>query len=438
MIIDTSELFDTEILVGKGLNSRIFHLHSFILKSASPYFRSTLTTKKVDNNNIIKLKKPNISVEIFDIIINYIYTGKLNITDDVKTIIDLLVAADELRINKLSSYIEDYLIMNDELLKQNFIFIQNFTIKYVKYTKLSQFCKDAFQQDPSLIFKAKDFTKIKREILLDILIKNNHSLKPIEIWDKIIEWSIVQSNKLSSSNIETFKAYIQQFIPYINFKEIEPLDFFQKIEPLKNILDDKIYNQLLEYYSFNHMNRISKIINSKSLLLLSKLIEIAETNNCSMNNINLYGFRLLLRGSQNGFDHKSFHEFCDNKGPTITIAKIKGVNEILGGYNPHSWGSKCNYVKTGKSFIFSLNQNNLLNSIISKEIYDDVTKESNFIRSMSGPEFGSDLILLLLSDNVDTNKGRYCRNNYEKRIRNSDDEFEIEEYEVFQVYKNFN
>jgi hypothetical protein len=64
MTIETRELFDTEILVGKGLNSKIFRLHSFILKDSSPYFR-----KKINNNNVIKLKKPNISVEVFDIII---------------------------------------------------------------------------------------------------------------------------------------------------------------------------------------------------------------------------------------------------------------------------------------------------------------------------------------------------------------------------------
>jgi hypothetical protein len=87
-------------------------------------------------------------------------------------------------------------------------------------------------------------------------------------------------------------------------------------------------------------------------------------------------------------------------------------------------------------FIFSLNQNNLINSIIiSKENHYE-SKKSNYI-GPCGSEFGSDLILLL-SDNENTNKGRCCRNNYEKRIRNNDEtEFEIEEYEVFQVYKTF-
>jgi hypothetical protein len=382
--------------------------------------------------------KSNYCIQIF----RYIYSGKLNITNDVKRNVDLLIAADELCIKNLCSNIEQCLLKNEELLKQNFIFIQNFSSKYAKYTKLSQFCKDAFQKDPSLIFKAKDFTKIKREILLDILIKNNHSLNPIEIWDKIIEWSIAQSNELTTdiikwnnNNILTCKTLIQQFIPYVNFSEIEPSDFFQKIKPLKNIFDDKIYTKMLEYYFLNHMNGISKIVNSESLLLLSKIIEIAESNNCSMNNMNLYGFRLLIRGSQNGFDYKTFHELCDNKGPTITIAKIKGVNEIIGGYNPCSWGSKSNHTRTRKSFIYSLNQNSLINSIISKESHHHENSEKG--KEPSGPEFGSDLILLL-SDNVNTNKGRCCKNNYEKRIRNSAEEFEIEEYEVFQVCKNFN
>ncbi|PKK63294.1 BTB-domain-containing protein [Rhizophagus irregularis] len=430
MAIETSELFDTEILVGKGPNSKIFRLHSYILKAFSPYFRTALSIKKDNNNNIIKLKKPNISIEIFDIIIKYLYCGKLIATNDVKTNVEILIAADELRIKNLCTHIEEYLLSNKELLKKNYIFIRNFSFKYAKYTKLSQFCKDAFQKDPSLIFNSKDFTKIKREILLDILIKNNHNLKSIEIYDKIMEWIITQSNELSSDNI---KLFIQQFIPYINFKEIEPSDFLKKIKPLRNIFDDKIYSKILEYYSFNNMNGISKIINFDSLLLLSKIIEIAETNNCSTNTINLYNFKLLIRGSQNGFNYKTFHEFCDNKGPTITIAKIKGVDEFIGGYNPNNWGSSNNWTK--KSFIFSLNQNNLINSIISKEIHND-SKKSNYIEPC-GPEFGSDLILLL-SNNENNNKGRCCRNNYEKRIRNNDEtDFEIEEYEVFRVYKNF-
>lgn len=72
-ILETGELFDTEILVGERPNNKIFRLHSFVLKVGSPYFRTAFSKnwKKVENN-IIKFEKPNISVEVFDILIKYV------------------------------------------------------------------------------------------------------------------------------------------------------------------------------------------------------------------------------------------------------------------------------------------------------------------------------------------------------------------------------
>ena len=47
-----------------------------------------------------------------------------------------------------------------------------------------------------------------------------------------------------------------------------------------------------------------------------------------------YKFQLLLRGSRDGFTPKTFHDLCDNKPVTNTFIKVKGTEEILGGYNP--------------------------------------------------------------------------------------------------------
>ncbi|RGB25526.1 hypothetical protein C1646_747304, partial [Rhizophagus diaphanus] len=50
-------------------------------------------------------------------------------------------------------------------------------------------------------------------------------------------------------------------------------------------------------------------------------------------------FKLLLRGTRDGFTTEKFHEICNNKSHTVTIIKVKGSNEILGGYNPNTWKS---------------------------------------------------------------------------------------------------
>ena len=57
-------------------------------------------------------------------------------------------------------------------------------------------------------------------------------------------------------------------------------------------------------------------------------------------------WKLLFRGSRDGFQAETFHSKCDNKGPTVTI--VKRGNNIFGGFTEISWNSKyvtCDKVK---------------------------------------------------------------------------------------------
>ncbi|CAI2165317.1 9944_t:CDS:1 [Funneliformis geosporum] len=191
--------------------------------------------------------------------IRYIYSSIIDLSgNDIKTNIALLIAADELCLNSLCDFIEEHLLINEVLLKKNFILIQSVACQFTQFNRLVQFYNISFQQEPSLIFKADDFTAIKQEILLIILVKNDFSESPIEVWDKLLEWCIAQSDdklpsdftKWTENEILIFKSLIQPFIPHIDFKNISPADFFHKIKPLKNIFEDGFYIKILEYYSF--------------------------------------------------------------------------------------------------------------------------------------------------------------------------------------------
>ncbi|PKK62807.1 hypothetical protein RhiirC2_789815 [Rhizophagus irregularis] len=460
-ILETGELSDIEITVGKEPNTKTYRLHSFILKVCSPYFRGLLSKRlsiKIENG--IKITMRNISVKAFEIIIKYIYSDKLKLeNNDFKINVELLVAANELRLNELCSFIETHLLMNEGLLKQNFVLIQTVADRH-KFTKLSKYYKNAYQQDPSLFLKANDFTDISEGFLLRILTKDNLSLKPIEVWNKIIEWAIARSNELPSEitkwttdNVKTCGTLIKQFIPYIKFEEIPAYEFFQKIRPLKDSFDNNTYTKILENYVYNTVNINSKILDYELACILTKYIKYyIENRNFAdffVSNVNFYKLKLLVRGSDNGFDRRNFHERCDNKGPTITIAKVKDTNEILGGYNPCDWKYGCYGNKIRGSLIFSLSKVNpsTFGEVDDSSLLSTCTVEplrANFvdfstIRSLlkdvnSGPEFGSDLKLLLNN----TNRGQYCKNNYSEKIRQIEAEFEIEEYEVFQITKNSN
>ncbi|PKY27790.1 BTB-domain-containing protein [Rhizophagus irregularis] len=444
-ILKTGEFSDVEILVGEKQNTKTFHLHSLILKVCSPYFRSAFSDNWIIiENNIIKYQKPNISVKVFEILINYIYSGKLELAkNDIKTIIELLIAADELCLNELCSYIEKYLLNDKESLKSNFILILNTIEKYDQFTILSQFCKTSCRKDPSIVFRADDFVTIGQECFLEFLTKYSDSLKQIEVWNKLTEWAIAKSNNELPSdatmwtidNITTFGTLIQPFISHINFQKVSSIDFITKIKPFKSIFDDKFYNKIVEDHCLNadltspqivkYLD--SQIINLRDASLICNWIKAMKKQKWEVT----YDFDLLVRGSRDGFDKNIFHKYCDKKKPTVTIARVKNSNEILGGFNPCNWKSVAGFgefISTEESFIFSLDKDNLENSIFSKVID---TEHTILTSRKRGPFFGhgnSDFELLY-RDKL----GQCSKNGYEKAIRQSNEYFEVDDYEVFKV-----
>jgi len=108
----------------------------------------------------------------------------------------------------------------------------------------------------------------------------------------------------------------------------------------------------------------SKIITYQHVELISKWIDKLEITD-EVNNS--YEFNLLFRGSRDGPTPKRFHEICKKLSHTVSIIKVKGSNEILGGYNPINWRSSCSWSSTKNSFIFSFNNNGCILSRVIDE-----------------------------------------------------------------------
>jgi hypothetical protein len=330
---------------------------------------------------------------------------------------------------------EKFLLNNERSLKHNFILIQKTVNQLNQFEKLSQFYETSINEDPSLILRANDFVTIQQEALIHFLSEYKERLNPIEIWDKLVEWAIEQSNELpkdtkewTNNDMTTFGTIINPFITYIRFEKITLTNFCNHIKPFKDIFDKEFYVEILEYYSFNEDSHSkykididSHIITPSHAYLLGNLIKMTNNNqNCT------FEFQLLVRGSRDGFTVKNFHKNCDEKGPTITVASVKNSNEIVGGYNSLDWNLKCEG-KTNECFIFSLDKKELEKFILSK-----VVNENHAIFRNRGPDFGektSDLRLL----EGNTNKGQCHKNSYEKLIREVEGAFDIDDYEVFKV-----
>ncbi|CAG8642590.1 16018_t:CDS:1 [Acaulospora morrowiae] len=241
----------------------------------------------------------------------------------------------------------------------------------------------------------------------------------------------------TSSDFEELGNILKPCIPLIRFEHISPDDFVLKVEPFRKILDQDLYEKILEYHFLSNFKPTSSNMKHRGVdSLLIGLRHIAHFSNWIDNNTTYttstspYEFDLLLRGTKDGFTPKMFHSKCDYEGSTLTIIKIKGTNELLGGYNPFDWKSDNTYGQTKDSFIFNMNYMNPSMSIISRPIVSNPIGNNRDY----GPCFRVDLYL----DYYEFTKQCKCncsQLHYRKSIFKDIEHviLDVEEYEVFRV-----
>ncbi|GBC05436.1 hypothetical protein RclHR1_06220009 [Rhizophagus clarus] len=291
-------------------------------------------------------------------------------------------------------------------------------------------------------------------------------MKEVEIWEHVLQWGLAQNSTLiadsgtwTDDDFKTMENTLNNCIPLIRFYSLSSKEFLHKVSPYKNLLNRQLYKDLLNSYmdpdhESNYDNISlprniktdmiidSNIINLNIVSIISRWIDKLDSNSkfSYLRELYLpYKFNLLLRGSRDGFTPSKFHELCDDKNNTVSFLKIKGTEEIVGGYNPLIWNSVGGWVQTQYSFIFSFkSMSNLKNSILSN--VEDVHKAINCHKNM-GPCFGDLKVGSILADSSNSSRLNfnmiYCRKKYyEKSIRDSKGKFLIEDYEVFQITKN--
>ncbi|CAG8746072.1 41708_t:CDS:2 [Gigaspora margarita] len=208
------------------------------------------------------LKKPNISPEVFEALLSYVYSGTIDlINTDPRILVELLPAADELFLTELCDHLEEHLIDYNvrSSIKQNFV-LSHRIAKQNRFEKFSSLCERILAQNPGALFNAKDFIDIEHDVLLSIYRDCNSQFREIDLWNKLLEWSIANSSSLPSDisqwttdDISTFGTMAKPFIQYINLIYISPDDFFHKIRPFRKIFDVEYYIQILEYHTFTQL-----------------------------------------------------------------------------------------------------------------------------------------------------------------------------------------
>ncbi|EXX74890.1 hypothetical protein RirG_046850 [Rhizophagus irregularis DAOM 197198w] len=460
-LLKDDEYYDITIEVGEDPNVKIFRAHMNILCYRSSYFRRALASNKKKDNVLAHIKFPNISPEIFQIILRYIYGGILSLNEQkTSDFLKVLAAADELRLQELVDHLQKYLIENkSEWMEENFEFTQRISLQSNNFVELQQFCANFIAKSPEQIFKS--LTSISEKFLISLIKRDDLQMKEIEIWEHVLKWGLAQNptlvsdpNVWSDDDFKTMENTLQHCLPHVRLFSLSSKEFSQKVRPYKKLLNKQLYEDLLNSYldsdrepteniSLPRSIEIdgiidSKIVNLNIVSIISRWIDKIDVNYKISHLRELYlpyKFRLLIRGSRDGFTPRKFHTLCDNKHNTVTFIKVRESEEILGGYNPIIWMNSNSWGKTQNSFIFSFkNRNNFKDAILS--IVKDTNNALNY-HTEHGPCFGKELLIYTSEDSADIDFDKtICHEQkfYEKSIRKKG-EFPLEDYEVFQIIK---
>jgi len=198
--------------------------------------------------------------------------------------------------------------------------------------------------------------------------------------------------------------------------------------------------------SFSPWTKIQKITTNYNFNCNSTILEGLQRKNDFLRQIYEWsGYKkmeLLYRGTKDGPESKTFHNKCDNQGPTISLYRNDKDN-IFGGYCSINWKSSSSalYVSAPKSFLFTLT--NIYNTEPMK--FQSKNDECEiYYNSDRGPSFGNGPDLAIEKNFEETGGYSHFPKTYIDILGKgnsvftgniNNDEFKVKEIEVFKLFK---
>ena len=122
-------------------------------------------------------------------------------TYETLNIIKILEAANELGLQELITYLQDYLIENKtNWMEQNFSIINQASFKHDSFLKLQKFCTDLMSKEPEKLFKSADFVLIPEKSLIFLIQNDDLQISEVQVWEYVLKWGLAQNSELSSDS----------------------------------------------------------------------------------------------------------------------------------------------------------------------------------------------------------------------------------------------
>jgi hypothetical protein len=373
----------------------------------------------------------------------------------VPNILELIIASDELLLEELLSCIQDYLIeIRSTWVRQELILVLHTVSTLSSFKKLQDYCIESILEDPKSFITTENFLSLDKNILYELLKRDDFVIEEDIAWDYLIKWGIEQTPSLrnrnydgikwNNENLEVLKDTLSQFIPLIRFSEMSSVNFFDKVRPFKAIIPNTIYEEFMQFHMkgtltvnafsprLGTIHIDSKIIKLEHAYVIANWIEKKDAKSFRNKKGLQYEFILLYRNSRDSFNLSTYNSFrikCRNQGPFLILIKPQShannsdIQQVSNNFDTLAstefYGEYNSYC--ANNFIFSFaNDNDIKNMKICRN-YDSKYDKNKFNLSSA---FHMD------GQNIFINESIYNDNNV---ISSSMTNFISKEIEVFIV-----
>ncbi|CAG8543091.1 552_t:CDS:2 [Paraglomus occultum] len=471
-----NEQRDVRIEVGEGEDTRTFMVHSKVLMGKAEYFEKAFSNRWVRIEDGVKVfKKKFITPAAFEVIIDYFYENKISPNNlSSEATMALLLSADEMCLPILHEIQVCLIKLHSDYLNSQFAYIYSISRDREEFALIQDYCHRTIKVTPEVVFTSNDFMDTEEDVIIEALNARNYVFDEGKVWDMVLDWGINQmlaimededgeeggvSINIKRNTVNTFSprhqiqhwtlhhfsmlsSILSRILPHFRYGEFSKKDFMSKVYPFKQIFPYSMIQDIMGNYKYPQY--IPRMPSARPRLLLSDMhlswlshtiASETEIDQAQLDSYRTYPrkarhhFRLLLRGTRDGFSSRTFHYRCDERGPTLTLVKPYGTNDIIGGYVSISWLSDCKYHAADSSFLFSIKNERLTlsrNKLSERVMWASLT---------CGPSFGDEELHLWRDKS--TQAFAKCSNKntvFEKSI-GMNGVFAVEEYEVLGLSK---
>ncbi len=277
----------------------------------------------------------------------------------------------------------------------------------------------------------------------------------------LLDYEVFGIDYENRDNINKLCKYHDIIWEYIETRNISE-ESLKQIDDEQNLLRDldAIHNE-----DSTIRSKILRYIKNQSEYLVDTQIVSQQYDKYIKEWVGDHKWKLLYRSSEHDYTSKSFHEYCDNKGPTLVVIK-SSEGWIFGGYTTRSWKvvhpdeyssiiSSCiifsidKYKDDDEAFIFTLKNANGVEP--TRYMKRKESKYAIYCDPNYGPRFGYDNIYIVNNCNKENScwinnngkEGYECHPEYKNSLfvntagPNKGNKFSVLDYEVFGIdYEN--